>query len=442
MVIKLSYPSGARIVATTIIGFSLLGHLCIHLSRAQTPPSAARTGAGAQASPIDAEQSALNEAFQVAQNNPQILIKKLAEFLDRFPQSARRAVVLRTICTYAQEANEPGVVVKYGEMLLPLTPEDPKLLSMLIDALARENDQAGRARAIDYTSRLIKIAEGEWGTALSAGGSNDAAATWTERIAGLYERRAGLYRANGAADLATADDEKSFAISPTARVAEQLGDDALAKGDPSGALDEYLTAFVLPDSNADRRTEIRRKLGSLYLAKHHSEKGLGDLVLEQYDRLMPRLAPRDSGSRTQNLGQHDPFTFVLEGLNGASLPMNAFRGKVTVVDFWATWCGPCRLQGKLVDQVAQSLRSDSNVAFLSVNIDQDRSGVPAFLKQAGWTVPVAYSQGLDQLLSVRTLPTLVIFDRQGHVAYREEGVDPETFTAELTRHLHQTLEQR
>ena len=98
------------------------------------------------------------------------------------------------------------------------------------------------------------------------------------------------------------------------------------------------------------------------------------------------------------------------------------------------------MQGKLVDQVAGVYRTDSNATFLSLNMDQDRSGVPAFLKQQGWTLPVAYAQGLDQLLSVRALPTLVIFDRQGRDGLiAQDGVDPGSFVEDLSKHLRETL---
>ena len=133
------------------------------------------------------------------------------------------------------------------------------------------------------------------------------------------------------------------------------------KGDSARALDYYLTAFVFPDKNPDpaHRQEIRRKLGSLYVAQHHSEQGLGDLVLSRYDALMPQLAERFSGDQPQNAGRHDPFEFVLERMDGTPLPLADYRGKVIVMDFWATWCGPCRLQGKLIEQVAESFRTDS-----------------------------------------------------------------------------------
>ena len=148
---------------------------------------------------------------------------------------------------------------------------------MLIEALARENDPASRTRAIDYTSRLVKIAEDQRDRASGAAGSHNTVEPWAERIAALYAQRAGFYRDSGDLDKAFADYEKSYATYPTARVAEQLGDVALAKGDSARAMDYYLTAFAFPDKSPDpaHRQEIRRKLGSLYVAQHHSETWFG-----------------------------------------------------------------------------------------------------------------------------------------------------------------------
>ena len=441
---KASDVSWQRIVLNFFLGFCLLGTgWPFPLRAAESAARPAENEPAAQA-PSDAdEQSALNDAFRSAEGNPQILIKDLEAFLERFPKSSRRELVLRTICTYAMQANAPSVVVQYGQMLVELTPDDPKLLSLLIEALTRQNDQAGRTHAIDYCSRLVKIAEDQRDRAAGTGASNNTPEQWAEHIAAIYAQRGGFYRDSGDLDKALADYEKSYATYPTARVAEHLGDIAAKKGESARAVDYYLTAFIFPDKNPDhaRRQEIRRKLGSLYGAQHPSEKGLGDLVLSRYDALMPQLAERFSGDRPQNAGRHDPFEFVLERMDGTPLPLADYRGKVMVMDFWATWCGPCRLQGKLLDQVAGDFRADPNAIFLSLNTDQDRSGVSAFLKQEGWTIPAAYAQGMEQLLSVRELPTIVIFDRQGRIVYRQDGVNPESFAEELSKHLRETLRE-
>ena len=410
------------------------------LRAAQLPAKPAENAPAAHPSPDAEEQKVLDDAFRSAENNPQIIIQNLEGFLARFPKSSRREIVLRTICNYALEANAPAVAVRYGQMLLELTPNDPKLLALLIDALARQNDQASHSLAIDYSSRLIKFAETQREHVASEGENNDH--QWPERIASLYAQRARFYRESGDPDKAFADNQKSYATYPTAVVAESLGDAENEKGDSAQAVDYYLTAFVFPDRNPDiaRRNEVRRKLGSAYLARHHAEKGLGELALARYDAMMQELGGRFSSGEPQNAGRHDPFEFVLQRLDGSPMRLADYRGKVIVVDFWATWCGPCRLQGKLVDRVAASFRKNSDTAFLSLSIDADRSGVSTFLKQEGWTLSAAYAQGLDLLLNVRQIPTVVIFDRQGRVAYREEGVIPQTFAQELEKHVRQTLQ--
>ena len=443
-VMKARNASWLRIVLPIVLGFCLLGTGgAVPSGAAQSTAKPAEKKPPTRVSPDDEEQTALNDAFRSAENNPQIIIKNLEAFLKRFPNSSRREMVLRTICNYALQANAPGVVVQYGQMLLEMTPNNTQLLTLLIDALARQNDPASRTRAIEFSSRLLAIAEGQRDQAAATDAGNSARGQWAEHIADIYAQRAGFYRDSGDLDKAIADDEKGYATYPTARVAEQLGDAALKKGDAARAADYYLTAFVFPDKSPDpaRRQEIRRKLGSLYVAQHHTEAGLGDLALARYDSFMPQLAERFSADKPHNAGRHDPFEYVLERVDGAPLPLAGYRGKVMVLDFWATWCGPCRLQGKLVEQVAETFRAVPSTAFLSVNVDHDRSGVPAFLKQEGWTLPVAYAQGLDQLLIVSELPTLVIFDRQGRIVYREDGVNPGSFVEELSKHLRETLKE-
>jgi len=432
-----------RVALPCILGFYLLGNLGpLPLGAAQSHAEGPGNESTPQASADAEEQSAIENAFRSAEGNPQVLLKNLEAFLTRFPQTTRRELVLRTICTYAMQANAPEVVVQYGQKLLELTPDDPQLLSMLIEALSRRNDQASRALAIDCTSRTIKIAEDQRERAAATGVSNNTSEQWAEHIAATYAQRAGFYRDSGGLDKALADYEKSYATYPTARVAEQLGDVSLKKGDSRRAQDYYLTAFVFPDKNPDldRRQEIRRKLGSLYVARHHSERGLGALVLARYDSLTQQLAGRLTSGQLQNNGSRDPFEFVLERVDGTPLPLADYRGKVVVMDFWATWCGPCRMQGKLVEQVAERFHSDPNAAFLSLSTDQDRSGVPAFLRQQGWTLPAAFAQGLDHLLGIREIPTVVIFDRQGRIVYRQEGVILESFVPELSKHLFEALQ--
>ena len=414
------------------------------LAAAQSASKPAEEKSEKKTAPEPNEEKALGEAFRSAENNPQALIKNLEGFLTRFPKSIRRELVLRTICREAMETNAPDVTLKYGPMLLEMTPDDPTLLSLLIEALERQNDPGSRARAIDYSTRLLAAVEKLRAQASSPPAPEKGAPEkWGQRLAGIYARRAALYQDSGELDHALADFRESYRIRPTARAAEHLGDVAAKQDDITRAVDYYVTAFAFPEKDSDpaHRQEIRRKLGSAYVAMHHSEQGLGDLVLARYDELMQQLGVGFASEPAQNTGRRDPFDYVLERPDGKPLRLADYRGKVMVLDFWATWCGPCRLEGRLFEQVMEDFRNETAATFLAVNVDEDRSSVPAFLKEVGWTVPVAYGHGLDQLLGVSGLPTIVIFDRQGRIVFRQEGVDPEGFVGELEKHLREVLHE-
>ncbi|MBI1982911.1 MAG: TlpA family protein disulfide reductase [Acidobacteria bacterium] len=163
------------------------------------------------------------------------------------------------------------------------------------------------------------------------------------------------------------------------------------------------------------------------------------MVLARYDELMRSLTSRLAGTPRPNAGVRDPAEFVLERLDGTPARLADYRGKVVVMDFWATWCGPCRLEGKLVERVLETFRNNPSVAFLAVNVDEDRSGVPEFLRQEKWTAPVVYARGLDALMGVNALPTVMILDPQGRVAFRQVGLDPRSFVSTLETKVREIL---
>lgn len=442
---------GTRMMSTWALAVFLYGlTLTIPLvGQEKTPPpqpapsaNAREPSRSAPPSEADIESAALEKAFSASPGDPQALIKNLEAFLEKYPHSPRREQVLRTIYRQALQGNDPRKAAATAEKLLEFSPDDPDLLGSLADLYSRQDDSASREKGIFYATRLIEQSEK---LSDETRPSEVPAAQWPEvrklLRATAYTLRGRIYARAGESQKAAADFEKSLAAYPTAQVAEELGDAAMQLGEAERAIDAYATAFIIPDKRIDeaRRDVIRKKLGSAYLAKYHSEKGLGDLILARYDEWVRSFPERFAGTGRPNRDARDPYDFVLERLDGSPLKLSVLRGKILVLDFWATWCAPCRVEGKLLDQVRERFQGEKSVAFLAVNMDDNRAAVPKFVKEEAWKTPVVYAQGLEEALGVRALPTLLIFDGQGRVVFRQAGIDFESFVPTVEQKVRQAL---
>ena len=182
-------------------------------------------------------------------------------------------------------------------------------------------------------------------------------------------------------------------------------------------------------------------MGELYRKLKGSEKGLGDLVLEAYDRTHALLA-----ARNLRLRENDPnaqaskvLDFTLSGFKGNTLKLAFLKGKTVVFDFWATWCGPCRAQHPLYEEVKRKFATNADVIFVSVNTDEDRDLVAPFLRDQKWNNDVYFEDGLTRALRITSIPTTIIVDKHGEVASRMNGFLPDRFVEMLADRIHQAL---
>src|SRR5690606_8572851 len=109
-------------------------------------------------------------------------------------------------------------------------------------------------------------------------------------------------------------------------------------------------------------------------------------------------------------------------IHGRSFSLASLQGKVVVLNFWATWCPPCRAEMPSLDGLYQKLKADTGFVFLAVDADGAAERSAAFMKQHGYAIPLAVPGGpISEALFSGTLPTTVILDRAGNVAMRETG---------------------
>ena len=90
-------------------------------------------------------------------------------------------------------------------------------------------------------------------------------------------------------------------------------------------------------------------------------------------------------------------------------------------------------------QIAKNYTGNTNLAFYAVNTDEDESLVPGFLDKEKWNVPVVFADGLDDFMNVNSLPTVIVLDRTGKIAFRMDGYPPEGFTESLTSAIQEAL---
>jgi thiol-disulfide isomerase/thioredoxin len=126
-----------------------------------------------------------------------------------------------------------------------------------------------------------------------------------------------------------------------------------------------------------------------------------------------------------------PIDFQLPSVDGRALGPRSFPGQVVVVDFWATWCLPCRLQAQILEPVYRDLKG-RGVQFLAANVGETPDEVKKFLKDKPFPYPVLLDpeQKVATKLAVFALPTLLVVDKKGRVSYLQGGIaDGDTLKA-------------
>jgi len=133
----------------------------------------------------------------------------------------------------------------------------------------------------------------------------------------------------------------------------------------------------------------------------------------------PPARPSPQVGRTLELAAAD--------LQGRPVDVAALQGKVRLVDFWATWCEPCRDALPALDRLARELGPRGLLVY-AVSFDEDAAQIAPFLAQVPVSFPVLHDRGGDLLagrFGVSRLPTTLVVDRRGVIRFVHEGWTPE-----------------
>jgi thiol-disulfide isomerase/thioredoxin len=117
-----------------------------------------------------------------------------------------------------------------------------------------------------------------------------------------------------------------------------------------------------------------------------------------------------------------PADFDFANINDRKQNTSTLRGKVVFVNFWASWCPPCRAELPSIQAFYDKFKNNPDFFVLTISEDDDLSIAGQFLEKQHFTIPLykAISKVPD-LLYTGTLPTTIILDKQGNVRYKHEG---------------------
>jgi thiol-disulfide isomerase/thioredoxin len=393
------------------------------------------------------EMTSLQRALSEAGNSPVELVRAIENHLKEYPNSPQRADLERALVKTAIDLNDDRLLITYGESVLSRDPNSVQVLEHVATALLHQGDKAHAELALDHARHLADLIQATYQNDKFEPGGGPAEVKRKDDYDGgrarallLQARAHGLLSHNQEAiQLA----QSSYAIFPSVEAAREKARWLSAAGQDAEALQALAEAFTIAGlRSADvEGGSDRTRMSELYRKLHGSEAGLGDLILKTYDSTSAELAARRAELRQldPNARLRQPSQFTLSGLDGDKLQLASLLGKVIVIDFWATWCAPCREQHPLYEAVKARFKDADDVVFLAVDTDEDHSIVKPFLTQVKWTQKIYFEDGLQSLLQVSSIPTTIILDKKGELFSRMIGYLPDRFVDMLTDRVNQAL---
>jgi peroxiredoxin len=117
--------------------------------------------------------------------------------------------------------------------------------------------------------------------------------------------------------------------------------------------------------------------------------------------------------------------FALRARDGGQVTLAELEGQVVMLNFWATWCGPCRQEMPHLEALYKRY-SDLGFTLLGVNVEEDSSGADKFLAETPVTFPILFDpkSEVSKMYEVIAMPSTVLIDRTGNMRFIHHGYQP------------------
>jgi peroxiredoxin len=123
--------------------------------------------------------------------------------------------------------------------------------------------------------------------------------------------------------------------------------------------------------------------------------------------------------------QDEAPDFTLENLTGGNMRLEEYRGQVVLINFWASWCGPCRQEMPILDRLHHRYE-DTGFAVLGINVEGESAPAQEIVDRTNVTFPILIDDGqkVSELYNLEAMPSTVVVDRDGVVRYIHRGYKP------------------
>jgi thiol-disulfide isomerase/thioredoxin len=137
--------------------------------------------------------------------------------------------------------------------------------------------------------------------------------------------------------------------------------------------------------------------------------------------------------RNKDYAEAEPFSFT--DAKGKITSTADLKGKVVFINFWASWCPPCRAEMPSLESLYKKLKDNNNLVFLFINEDNDADKAINYLQKNNFTIPF-YNASADVPVEIfnGSLPTTIVLNKEGKVVLKHSGIaryDTEKFARQL-----------
>jgi len=158
---------------------------------------------------------------------------------------------------------------------------------------------------------------------------------------------------------------------------------------------------------------------------------------QQNDNKPQNSEPEKYDASATTASTHKAPDFTLKNTStGADVKLSDYRGKVVIIDFWATWCPPCR-RG-IPDLVDLKNRYGDDIEIIGISVDNEKTvgDIPGFIKEKGINYPVVYynNEVVNAYGGISSIPTSFIIDKEGNITASYVGlVDKEVYETAINK---------